>query len=67
MNAYSTDSEKAEHKGFSTLLSGIHAHYRNPRAHSTRLGSTEDQQDFYDAFALFSYVHRRLDAAGVRP
>jgi uncharacterized protein (TIGR02391 family) len=38
VNAYSTDSEKAEHKGFSTLLSGIHAHYRNPRAlHPARL------------------------------
>lgn len=67
INAYSNDSEESEHKGFATLLGGIHGHYRNPRAHSTRLGSTEDQQDFLDAFALFSYVHRRLDSAGVRP
>ena len=67
INAFGTESEKSEHKGFLTMLTGIHAHYRNPRAHSTRLGSEEDRQDFFDAFALFSYVHRRLDAAGVQP
>jgi uncharacterized protein (TIGR02391 family) len=67
INAFGTESEKSEHKGFLTMLTGIHAHYRNPRAHSTRLGSEEDRQDFFDAFALFSYVHRRLDAASVQP
>lgn len=67
INPFSTESDKAEHKGFLTLLIGIHSHYRNPRAHSTRLGSIEDRQDFFDAFSLLSYVHRRLDGAGVRP
>ena len=33
-------------------------------AHRTRLGSTEERHDFFDAFALFSYVHRRRDQAG---
>jgi uncharacterized protein (TIGR02391 family) len=65
INAFSTDSEASEHKGFKNLLTGIQGHYRNPRAHSTRHGSAEDKQDFLDAFALFSYVHRRLDGAGV--
>lgn len=59
------DSQISEHRGFKNLLLGIHGHYRNPRAHQTRLGSTEQRQDFFDAFALFSYVHRRLDQAGV--
>lgn len=63
INALATPSEDSEHKGFKNLLVGIHGHYRNPRAHSTRLGSAEDRADFYDAFALFSYVHRRLDNA----
>lgn len=62
-----TDSETIEHTGFKNLLTGIHGHYRNPRAHSTRHHSSEDLQDFHEAFALFSYVHRRLDSAGVRP
>lgn len=65
INAYRSDSEQAEHRGFKNLLTGIHGHYRNPRAHNTRLGSSESETDFYDAFALFSYVHRRLDSAAV--
>lgn len=67
INAQTTDSEQSEHKGFKNLLTGIHGHYRNPRAHSTRRGSSEDKQDFYEAFALFSYIHRRLDRVGVQP
>lgn len=62
---FQTESEKSEHRGFKNLLTGIHGHYRNPRAHTTRLRSDEDKQDFFEAFALFSYVHRRLDRAGV--
>lgn len=65
INDFCTDSEKSEHRGFVDLLKGIHGHYRNPRAHNARLGSSEGQQDLLDAFSLFSYVHRRLDAAGV--
>lgn len=64
---FTTESERSEHRGFKNLLTGIHGHYRNPRAHSTRLGSAEDKQDFFEAFALFSYVHRRLDRANVKP
>lgn len=60
-----TESEKSEHRGFKNLLTGIHGHYRNPRAHTSRRGSDEGKQDFFEAFALFSYVHRRLDRAGV--
>lgn len=65
INAFTTKSERSEHTGFKSLLSGIHGHFRNPRAHATRLGSEESNADLYDAFALFSYVHRRLDEAGV--
>ncbi|HAT6544257.1 TPA: TIGR02391 family protein, partial [Corynebacterium striatum] len=57
INSFSTESEKSEHKGFKNLLIGIHGHYRNPRAHKTRLGSEEGKHDFLDAFSLFSYVH----------
>lgn len=65
ITAFQTESEKSEQRGFKTLLTGIHGHYRNPRAHSTRRGSDENKQDFFESFALFSYVHRRLDRAGV--
>lgn len=65
MTPCQAESERSEHRGFKNLLTGIHGHYRNPRAHTTRRGSDEGKQDFFEAFALFSYVHRRLDRAGV--
>ena len=67
ITAMSNASEVSEHRGFKNLLTGIHGHYRNPRAHASRRSAQESRDDFYDAFALFSYVHRRLDDAGVRP
>jgi len=54
INDYRTDSDKSEHKGFKNLLIGIHGHYRNPRAHRTRYGTTEQLIDFYDLFGLLS-------------
>lgn len=65
INPLETQSEESEQRGFKNILVGVHGHYRNPRAHRTRLGATENKADFLDAFALFSYVHRRLDAAVV--
>lgn len=63
VNPLKTVSEESEHKGFKNLLVALHGLHRNPRAHATRLGSVEDLADFFDAFAMFSYVHRRLDHA----
>jgi uncharacterized protein (TIGR02391 family) len=65
INEFQNDPDISEHRGFKNLLIGIHGHYRNPRAHRTRAGSVEVREDFFDAFSLFSYVHRRLDHAGV--
>lgn len=67
INRYETDSEISEHRGFKNLLLGVHGHYRNPRAHSSRINNVEIMLDFYDAFALFSYIHRRLDTATKQP
>lgn len=61
INAHTSDSEISEHRGFKNLLVGIHGHFRNPRAHTNRIMTDEELVDFYDAFSLFSYVHRRLD------
>lgn len=66
INQYKIDSEISEHRGFKNLLLGIHGHYRNLRAHSSTIDSEENLADFYDAFGLFSYVHRRLDASDRR-
>lgn len=61
INAHTSDSEISEHRGFKNLLVGIHGHFRNPRAHTNRIMTDEELVDFYDAFSLFSYIHRRLD------
>lgn len=62
ISPHESDSEISEHRGFKNLLVGIHGHFRNPRAHSSRITQNEELVDFYDAFSLFSYVHRRLDS-----
>ncbi|KAA0085577.1 TIGR02391 family protein [Mycolicibacterium sp. P9-64] len=62
INAHRSDSEISEHRGFKNLLVGVHGHFRNPRAHSSRITRDEVLVDFYDAFSLFSYIHRRLDS-----
>lgn len=63
INEFRTASEISEHKGFKNILIGIHGHYRNPRAHTTRHGSDEQLADLFDLFGLLSYVHRRLDTS----
>jgi len=65
INAYTTESDISEHKGFKNILIGVHGHYRNPRAHRPRLGAVESEQDLLDAFCFFSYIHRRLDQASL--
>jgi uncharacterized protein (TIGR02391 family) len=62
INAHRSESEISGHRGFKNLLVGVHGHFRNPRAHSSRITQDEDLVDFYDAFSLFSYIHRRLDS-----
>lgn len=61
INALTTESEQAAQKGFLNLLTGIHGHFRNPRAHATRLGSEENRQQFMETLGLLSYVHGVLD------
>lgn len=67
INEYRTDSDISEHRGFKNLLTGAHGHFRNPRAHSSRIDAEENLVDFYDAFGLFSYVHRRFDGSTLTP
>lgn len=62
INAYESESDISGHRGFKNLLIGIHGHFRNPRAHTNRILQDEVLIDFYDAFSLFSYIHRRLDS-----
>jgi uncharacterized protein (TIGR02391 family) len=69
INAYSTESETSEHRGFANLLRGTFGMFRNPPAHTPRAtaGWTLTEADALDLFSLLSLIHRRLDHAQVVP
>jgi uncharacterized protein (TIGR02391 family) len=59
-NTLQTDTEKSEHKGFSTLLKGCFAAVRNPLAHEPKI-LWEGEDDAADYLSLISLLHRKLD------
>jgi uncharacterized protein (TIGR02391 family) len=68
INAYRTESEVSEHRGFANLVKGILGTFRNPPAHTPRAtaGWALTEPDALDLFSMLSLVHRRLDAANVQ-
>lgn len=68
INAYRTESEVSEQRGFANLVRGIFGTFRNPPAHTPRAaaGWAITEPDALDLFSMLSLVHRRLDAATVR-
>ncbi|WCB45697.1 TIGR02391 family protein [Nitratidesulfovibrio vulgaris] len=50
INAHSTETERMEQRGFSSLLKGIYGTFRNPTAHEARIKwpmTKEDAEDIY--------------------
>ncbi|HKT04755.1 MAG TPA: TIGR02391 family protein [Rugosimonospora sp.] len=67
INAYRTDSDLSEHRGFANLLKGVFGTFRNPPAHTPRVtgGWVITEPDALDLFSMLSLLHRRLDGAQV--
>ena len=63
INAFRTDSEQSEQRGFVSLLKGLFGTFRNPTAHAPRTVWPISEDDALDLFSLCSYVHRRIDRA----
>jgi uncharacterized protein (TIGR02391 family) len=63
INAFTSDSEKSEQRGFTNLVKGLFGVFRNPTAHTPRVAWNMSEEDALDLFSLASYVHRRLDRA----
>ena len=63
INAFATDTQKSEQRGFCNLAKGLFGTFRNPTAHAPRIQWSLDEQDALDLFALASYIHRRVDSA----
>jgi uncharacterized protein (TIGR02391 family) len=63
INAFTSDSEKSEQRGFINLVKGLFGVFRNPTAHAPRVAWNMSEEDALDLFSLASYVHRRIDRA----
>ena len=63
INAFTTDSEKSEQKGFANLVRGTNGMFRNPTAHAPRIQWDMTKSDAEDLLSLVSLIHRRLDGA----
>jgi uncharacterized protein (TIGR02391 family) len=63
INAYTTESDVMEQKGFVNLVKGIFGTFRNPAAHTTRASLlwNPTEADTLDLFSMLSFVHRCLD------
>lgn len=67
INAFTSDSERSEQRGFTNLLKGLLGVFRNPTAHAPRLVWEMKEEDALDLFTFASYAHRRIDRAVRRP
>lgn len=63
INAFTSDSDKSEQRGFTNLVKGLFGVFRNPTAHVPRAAWNMRDEDALDLFSLASYVHRRIDNA----
>jgi uncharacterized protein (TIGR02391 family) len=63
INAFTTDAEKSEQRGFTNLVKGLFGAFRNPTAHAPRIAWNMAEDDALDLFSLASYCHRRIDRA----
>lgn len=67
INSLFTESEKSEQRGFANLVKGTFGMFRNTTAHEARVLWKMDKEDAEDLLSLASLIHRRLDAAVLRP
>lgn len=63
INAFTTQSERSEQRGFVNLLKGLFGLFRNPMAHEARIRWASDKGDAEEALTLASLAHRKLDGA----
>ena len=60
LNTLRTETERTEHKGFTSLLKGCFAAVRNPLAHEPKI-MWDGEDDAADYFTLLSLLNRKLD------
>ncbi|QIK85841.1 TIGR02391 family protein [Erysipelothrix sp. HDW6B] len=60
-NTLQTDTERNEHKGFIELLKSITSMFRNPRAHTPKIYSSDSEFDCIQILHLISFAFYKLD------
>lgn len=63
INAFTTQSERSEQRGFVSLLKGLFGLFRNPMAHEARVRWASKRRDAEEVLTMTSLAHRRLDQA----
>lgn len=63
INAFRTECDKTEQRGFNELVKGIYSMFRSTKAHIPKIYWDVTQQDAEDYLTMLSLVHRRLDKA----
>jgi len=63
INAYQTETEISEQKGFANLIKGIFGMFRNTTAHSPKIIWSISEEDALDIMSTISLIHRRLETA----
>jgi uncharacterized protein (TIGR02391 family) len=67
INAWRTDTDRSEQRGFVNLVKGIFGMFRNTTAHAPKINWAVDKSAAEEALSLVSLVHRRLDVASMPP
>ena len=67
INAFRTEPEKGEQRGFANLVKGAFGMFRNPTAHAARIQWDMSKEDAEDLLSMASLIHRRLDASHMPP
>lgn len=65
VNAYITETEKGEQRGFVNLSKGLFGTFRNPTAHAPKIEWQISEQDALDILSMVSYVLRRVERASI--
>jgi uncharacterized protein (TIGR02391 family) len=67
INAFATEAEKSEQRGFANLVKGLFGMFRNPTAHAPKISWAVNKEDAEEVFTLLSLAHKRIDAAHMPP
>lgn len=67
INAFATEAEKSEQRGFANLVKGLFGMFRNPAAHAPKISWAVNKEDAEEVFTLISLAHKRIDAAIMPP